>query len=367
MSNSILSQDMKGVMCISGYRGMGKTFLAAHADFPANIVFFDFDEGKAEGLHNQLDFGYYQPVEENEPLKRADMFQTEINSLEQNKYTVAIIDNISHLEKALQAMVYRDAKKYAEIYGYTVPDIMTDHFGKARGIANDLIGDAIAKPLHSKGIKLIIATSHVTEKYKSPGKMIMRGRDRWQELSILTLILVRGDNFPIPSAIVQKENLGDILIENTKLLDSEHDAIMRGEQPSHIISRRLPARLPDADWQSIRRYLFSPANLENPPDNEKLNLEESEPFSERMSKEQIAYQLGILKQEEKAEQEIKATQLLLRQSQENTIKEYIKKHYAGMPGPVIVAGLKAAIKNGVLVYDGEITNGKVSNLSVESE
>lgn len=363
MINSILSPDMKGVMFISGYRGMGKTFLAAHADFPKSIAFIDFDEGKAEGLHNQLGFGYYKPVEEREPLKRADMFQAEIEGLEQNKYTVAIIDNISHLEKALQAVVYRDAKKYAEIYGYTVSDIMKDSYGKARGIMNDLIGDAIAKPLHSKGIKLIIVTSHVKEKFNVPGKMVIHGRDRWQELSILTLILVRGDNFPIPSAIVEKEALGNISIENTKLLDTEYEAIMRGEVPSHVMSRRLPARLPEASWQSIRRYLFNSANLESPPDNEKLNLEESEPFSERMSKEQIAYQLGILKQEEKAEQETRATELLLRQSQEKTIKEYIKNNFSGMSGPVIVAGLNEAIEDGKLVYDGEINNGKVSNWS----
>ncbi len=251
MSNSILSPDMKGVMFISGYRGIGKTFLAAHADFPANIAFFDFDEGKAEGLHNQLGFGYYKPVEEREPLKRADMFQSEIEGLEQDKYTVAIIDNISQLEKALQAAVYRDAKKYADIYGYTVNNIMTDHFGKARGIMNDLIGDAIAKPLHSKGVKLIIATSHVKEKYDTKvGKMVIHGRDRWQELSILTLILVRGDNFPIPSAIVQKESLGDIVVLQ-KPTEEEINQIMEGVIPSHLISRRFPARLPKADWQSI--------------------------------------------------------------------------------------------------------------------
>jgi len=158
--------------------------------------------------------------------------------------------------------------------------------------------------------------------------------------------------------------LGNISIENTKLLDIEYEAIMRGEVPSHVISRRLPARLPKADWQSIRRYLFNPANLENPQDGESLISEESEPFSERMSKEQIAYQLGVLKQEEKQEAQQQAEYLLLKQSQEKAIKEYIQANFEqGTAGPVIVAGLNRAIEAGKLVYDGEINNGKVMNWS----
>lgn len=362
MTNSILSPDMKGVMFISGYRGKGKTFLAAHADFPQNIAFFDFDEGKAEGLHNQLGFGYYKPVVENEPLKRADMFLSEVEKLPQDKFTVAIIDNVSPLEKALQAVVYRDAKRYSSIYGYAVDHIMTDNFGKARGIMNDLIGDAIAKPLHAKGIKLIIITSHVKEKFNVPGKMTMQGRDRWQDLSILTLILVEGDNYPIPSAIVQKEALGDILALQ-KPTDEEIAQIMKGMIPSHIIQRRLPYRLPEATWQAIRRYLFSPANLQNQAEGEKLILEESEPFSERLSKEQVAYQLGILEREKKVENEARAVELMLRQSQEKAIKEYITDNLDSALGPVKRMKLIAAIESGKLEYNGEITLDKVNKWS----
>jgi len=359
MTNSILSPDMKGVMFVSGYRGKGKTFLAAHADFPQNIAFFDFDEGKAEGLHNQLGFGRYKPVEENEPLERADMFLSLVENMPQDKFTVAIIDNVSPLEKALQAVVYRDAKKYSDIYGYTVNHILTDNFGKARGIANDLIGDAIAKPLHKKGIKLIIVTSHVKEKFNTPGKMVIQGRDRWQDLSILTLILIDGDNPPIPSAIVQKEALGMISVA-----DSEHDAIMRGEVASHIIVPRLPARLPEATWQTIRGYLYQAANLKNPTKGEKLIPQEVEPFSERLSKEQIAYQLGMMEKEKEERQNQIAVDLLLRQSQEKAIRTFLlAKKLNDMPGPVRATEIKAAIKKGELIYDGEITANKINEWS----
>jgi hypothetical protein len=355
---SILSPEMKGVMFISGYRGKGKTFLAAHSDFAKNILLLDFDEGKAEGLHNQLNFGRYIPIEENEPLKRADFFLSTIDDIPQDTFTVVIIDNVSPLEKALQAVVYRDAKKYSDIYGYSVNDILTDHYGKARGIMNDLIGDAIAKPLHAKGVKLIIVTSHVKEKYKTPGKMTVQGRDRWQELSILTLILVDGNNPPVPSAIVQKESLGTIseVEQDDKILQ----AIMRGEIPSHTITPRLPARLPEATWQSIRRYLYQPANLTTPADGEKLVPEEVEPFSERLSKEQIAYRLASMKREAEEKKQQLAAELKLKQQQIEEIKKYIAGDLATMPVPIIVSSVKNAINNGELVYDGEITISDVN-------
>jgi hypothetical protein len=312
-----------------------------------------------------LNFGYYKPVTENTPLARATMFLSEIEKLPQDKSTVAIIDNISSLEKAIQALVYQDAERYANVYGYTVPDIMKDSFGKARGIANDLIGDMIAKPLHVKGVKLIITTSHVKEKYQSPGKMIFQGRDRWQDLSILTLILTEGTYHPVPSAIVYKESLGSIAMPNDKITDEQYQAIMKGELASHNIVGRFPPRLPRANWQSIRRYLYEPVDLENLSDDEKLNLEESEPFSERMSKEQIAYQLGALQREEEEKKESETMELLVRQSQETAIKEYIMKNLAGEAGPVIADKLNSVVESGELAYNGQITIAQVSKWNRE--
>lgn len=348
---SILLPEFKGVMFFSGYRGSGKTFLAAHAELPENIAFFDFDEGKGEGLHNQLDFGYYKPVEENEPLKRADMFFWEVANLEQGRYTTAIIDNVLPIEKAIQLSVFRDAKKWASIYGYKETDILADHYGKARGITNDLIGDAITKPLHSKGIKLIIITSHVKDKYNVPGKMVIDGRDRWQVLSILTLILVDGDTPPIPSAIVQKEQLGKISV-NT---EDDLEAIMRGEVPSHQIIKRLPPRLPKADWQSIRWYMFNPVDLVNLAEGEKIKIDEAEPFSERLSKEQIAYQLEAIKKDNREREQARVEQLAVNQEQARVIKNYAETNLNGLPMPIKISKIKQAIEAGELNFDGEIT------------
>ncbi len=106
MLKSILPKEMKGVMFISGYQGKGKSYLASQADFPQNIAFFDFED-KGEGIHNQLNFGWYKAIsqEKNTPLGRAELLSKSIGELEQEKYTVAILDNISPLENALFEML----------------------------------------------------------------------------------------------------------------------------------------------------------------------------------------------------------------------------------------------------------------------
>ena len=148
------------------------------------------------------------------------------------------------------------------------------------------------------------------------------------------------------------------------LVDNEQiQAIMHGEIASHIITRRLPYRLPKCDWQNIRYYLYHPANLKEPGPGEALNLEEAEPFSERLSKEQIAYQLHALEVEQRAEQEISNLELLLFQEKITAIKKYLAETLNGQPMPVKVSRLKKAIETGELVYDGEITPGKITEWS----
>ncbi len=166
---SILPPEMKGVMFISGYRGKGKTYLAAQADFPPNIAFFDFED-KGEGVHSQLEFGYYKAISqsENNPLMRCKVLLEAVNELQSDKYTVAIFDNISHLESSLIALVTDSPDKYIKAYGKERKSVLSDAFGSKRGIAYDLISDIILKPLYAKGIKLVIATSHVKSVFNTP-------------------------------------------------------------------------------------------------------------------------------------------------------------------------------------------------------
>lgn len=290
---SILPPQMVGVMFVTGKRGLGKSLLSSTADFPQNICFLDF-ENKGKGFDSDLHFGLYRALtQEAVGSQGKGLFNIAwdcFRSMPKDKFSVVILDNISPLEMAMGAEAVQNAKRYAQEYGLNADKIKKNSWGHKNAVVNCMIADACAM-LHAAGVKLIIATSHVKPKWLSsqpvPGKFRFKGADRWQELSILTLILTPGDYPPIPSAIVQKEQLGLVSI-NQNPTPEELEAMIRGEM-GHGAIRRLPVRLPEATFQKIRWYLHNPANLNEPAEGESLNIEEAEEFGDTLSKEQLQF------------------------------------------------------------------------------
>lgn len=288
MSNvqSILPPDIRGVGHISGYRGLGKTTLCIQADAPPNIAFFDFEQ-KGESFHNQLNFGYYlSVVTEAAKRKRAngmlavyEVFKEAIDALPTEQFTVAILDNVSPLETALNAAVKADANKFAAEYGGNIKNIIRGTMGGAKAVVNELVASWICPTLYAKGIQFIAMTSHVKPRWSPagplPNKYYIKGADRWEDLSVLTLALIPGDFPPVPSAIVMKEQLGVMQWDQ--------------ERMDYVIKRRLPKRLPRATFAEIRRYLENPADLQNPGPGEEPTYAEFDPFDDKLSKEQINF------------------------------------------------------------------------------
>lgn len=315
---------MQGVAFFSGYRGIGKSFLAAQADLPQNIVFLDY-ENKGEGIDSQLSFGVYRAVTQEAadrgqgPLGIAQITMEIIKGLPQDEFTVLVLDNISPLELGLNAEAARNAETYARQYGLNFKNIQAGRFGGTKSIVNFLIGDKICSPAHSKGIRLVVATSHIKPRWGAagpiPNKFNMKGADRWQELSILTLILIPGNRPPVPAALVQKEMLGIIGVPDD-LTEDLLQAMMDGEV-GHVVRRRLPVRVPECTFQRIKWYLKNPADLDRPADGEMPTEEESGPFAEKLSKEQIGYMRLALEQRQREEEEDKEIeQMVLTQSTE---------------------------------------------------
>lgn len=278
---SILPPEMSGLMFVSGYRGIGKSYLAAQADVPSNIAFFDFEE-KGAGIHAQLNFGLYRALTREtadlhgpkaSPHQLFEVITSAFNELESNRYTVAILDNIKPFENALRSEVERDPKRY----GVKPANVPTGKFGGAWPGVHYLVS-SYCDLLYAKGIRLVIATSHIKSQWGPSGPLLnkydVKGVDRWQELSILTLILIPGKYAPIPAAIVQKEQLGAISFD--------------AATGKHTVQRRLPLRLPKCTFAEIKHYLREPADIANPKEGEVPTFEEADPFSKKLSREQIA-------------------------------------------------------------------------------
>ena len=358
---TILSPDLQGVITVSGYRGLGKSTFASQADLPENIIFFDF-ENKGQMFHEQLNFGRYVSVSSiaHSALEAYAVIRSEIDGIKPDQYTVAVIDNVSLLEAALQAEVMENAVKYSKEYGVAASNIIKNAYGAMSGIVNNLIGDAICSRLHEKGVKLIIVTSHVKPVFQVDNKFNIKGASRWQDLSILSLVLIDGDFPPIPSALVMKEQLASNSVQDD-LTDEQVAQMMRGEIPSHTTKRRLPYRLPKCDWQSIRHYLYHPADINNPAEGETPTLEETDPFSSKLSKEQIKVKLLQLENMKEIEaQQAEAEAKIARESEAEAARFAKDLASSGDPLPIIVSAMNRAIKNGEINYSKSVTIGDVA-------
>lgn len=290
---SILPDEMQGVCKIAGYRGKGKSWFVSQLENPGLTAFMDFEK-KGEGINAQIKFGLYVPVTEiaaGGALGIYDVFIREIEKLPKDKFTHFIIDNSAPLELAMKAEAARNASKYAKQFGMDANNIVMNRYGGQGGVVNHLISEMICNPLWAKGVKLISVTSHIKPRWAGGVQVVnsfnIKGADRWDELSILTLIMIPGDFPPVPSALVMKEQLGQI---------SFNDAL-----GTFTTRRRLPMRLPRATPQAIKDYLTHPADLQIPASGEVPTEDEIKPFRERLDKEQINLMLSEIEHEKELE------------------------------------------------------------------
>jgi len=279
---TILPAEMRGLVYLTGMRGVGKSFLASQADIPDNVLFWDFEE-KGSGIDAQLHFGRYISVSalaankfgmDFKPDQMWQVINEEINKVELGRYSVAVIDNLEPLENAMLNQV----KKYPMQYGISVSNANSGAFGGAWPGVNYLVS-GFCNRLYSRGVRLIIVTAHLKSVWSAtgpiPNKWKPKGVERWHELSILSLVLTTAENAPVPSGLVQKEQLASTTFN---------------EESGEIeVVRRLPLRLPKATFAAIRGYLKEPANLANPAKGEIPSDEETLPYSDRFSKDQLAY------------------------------------------------------------------------------
>lgn len=282
LRKSILPPELRGLCYLTGQRGVGKSFLAAQADIPDNVLFWDFEE-KGSGIDAQLHFGKYLSISalaasqfgmEFKPLQMMEVVRAQLNQVENQRYTVAVVDNIEPLETAF----YNEIKKYPAQYGINIKNAESGSFGGAWPGVNYLVS-GFCQRLYSRGIRLIIVTAHLKNVWSStgpiPNKFKPKGVERWHELSVLSLVLTTAENAPIPSGLVQKEQLASTLFN---------------EETGEVeVRRRLPLRIPKCTFAEIKRYLREPADLVSPKLGEVPSNDETNPYNDRFSHEQLAY------------------------------------------------------------------------------
>lgn len=288
---SIIPPEFENIILITGFRGMGKTYLGLGTDHPSNILMMDF-ESKGKGVAKPYGVGAYFGIMDEVVGKYGKDFDLQVvydrvtqilEAVPQDRFTTLFMDNAEYLQDGSIQLVNNNPAK-ATKYGLKPENVMSGGFGGARPAAKHIL-NAIFKLARSKGIRLIVVSFQLKGAWKDSkplfNKFKMTDVTIWHEMSILTLVLVdpmpetlASEGMPIPRALVMKEQLGEMVWDE--------------ELNRPKIRRRLPYAIPKAEMWRIYKYLTDPADFKNPKPGETVDPLEIAPFTPTFGKEQLS-------------------------------------------------------------------------------
>ena len=237
-------EEIYGTSVISGLWGVGKTTLAMTCEDPSKVTMLDFDQKskhKAKSLgilyHSPAEIGLTNPLEY-DLGKTLEWFRETVKNLE-NGRTTLIIDNGSPVEEAFGALVAKDPQRY----GVRPGNVASGKFGGVNpGVGK--LWETTVKYMQDKGYERIFVIMHMSQVWTNsgpvPNKYKVKGNKTLNQLSNLSLLLVRAEDAGAPDALVMKEALGI-----TKFDPKKGFSVVRG----------LPPRVPNCDWPKINHYL----------------------------------------------------------------------------------------------------------------
>lgn len=280
---SILHPRLGGLVYITGLHGLGKTTLATTAEAPSLTAILDLDL-KFEEIAHELGYGWYQGPYDvpGDPFgydiaALGKWFSSAIVSIPDG-LTTLVIDNATEIETALGSIVAKNPAKY----GVNPANARAGRYGGVNpGIGK--LWQSILSYLKSKGVRVVIVVSHMSQPWVDgkpvPNRFKGKGNKVLQQYSNLSLVMVNGDNPPLPSAIVLKEQLA------RRSFDPE-----TGE---YTIIRTLPLRLPKATWPAIKNYLDNPPSFAHPKQGEIPSKREMSTYGDFMSREHLDFILSV--------------------------------------------------------------------------
>ena len=284
---------IKGLVHISGPRGVGKTVLsiATGAD-PKHIAFFDGEQSAAT-YNAQLNFGIYHDLVGEFTARHSafgsdrayyEYVNAQMEKLPSSTFDVFVFDNVSRFESGMAGYVWAHPKEF---------DLTQGQLDKMPGLAWGKMKSLYEKWLLSISNKasLIIITTQLGEEWRGnrpSGAMKPKGKNTLEWLSVLQLWLRPNEGSPIPAAIVLKERLGKWGIKDGK----------------PTLRRTLPRRLPIATWDAIRSYMQNPADFDHPAHGEVLSDEEWHMLRGTLTEEQrMQLRLAVLDAEAEAREQ----------------------------------------------------------------
>lgn len=343
-----MSNPIKGMIAIISNYGVGKTTFALECGYHPKDIIFVNDDLKETGLEG--DFNHYVDlVSETKGMKLLD-FHTYCNDLIANlsQSKVIIWDTWTQYQNTFFQYVKVNEKEFRNPKEWAgKPSIKA---GEWYNEAWRYEGSVIAE-LKSK-CDLLILTFHLKQVYIGSEPVLGKfkpGHDRAiEKYADLRIWLTPDPNDQVPIGLVMKNIL-------------RHKITDEGIRTSQV----LPLRLEICNWQNIISYWNEPVGNRELKDHERPNSFELSLIEGTLTPEDKRLYEASLSLVEKQMAQDDAEELFIRQSQETAIKAYIKENLADKPSPVIVNGIKSAIKNGDLVYNGEVTIAQVSKWNGE--
>lgn len=287
---TILPPQMRHVVLVTGHRGSGKTTFMLQLENPANTIMLDY-EGKGEGLAKPLGIdNYFAPCDDCADVhgfgyRAYHIFRRTkqiLEDLPRDRFTTLILDNAALLQEGCYEEVKLDPTKF----GIDPERAEKGSWGGAWPGVKFLL-KSLFQVAHNKGIQVIAVSFQPGKAWGEKAPLVNKFKISdvaiWHEMSILSLVLGPGTEkgFPAPSALVFKEQLGQLTFDK--------------ETKQHIVRRVLPLKLPIATPAEVYRYLKEPANLKSPQPFERPEDGELDPWSPTFGKEQLKTILALAK------------------------------------------------------------------------
>lgn len=288
-----MHKRVRGQILVTGHRGMGKTTFLLQLENPDNVLFIDY-ESKGIGLSEPLGVKNYFAVGDECAQAHGFGFQAYhlfrrtkqiLEDCPKDRFTTLLLDNAMYLQEGCHDEVRLDPDKYR----IDREKAETGKWGGAwPGVKFILKG--LYQVAKTKGIQVIAVSFQPGKAWGEKAPLINKFKVSdvafWHEMSMLSLVLGPGtaEGFPAPSALVFKEQLGEIVFDR--------------ETKQHLVRRLLPLKLPIASPFHVYNYLDNPADLKNPKPFERPEDGELDPWTPTFGKEQLKTILALAKLQE---------------------------------------------------------------------